>query len=431
MSLNTFIGRARLNITVTVDGGGEFSPFQESYGVPMSWSITGSATRKLPQIELTAKEITCGVPYGSDKKFRIFEMGQGNWGSTGNTSGTKTVGQIAPFSGVETSQTQLGTWTVNTQPQLSAGGKANGVAITDGYYVVNKPENKTVDDPIVINPPIDNLTRVYPGDIVFIQGTTNPKWSVKPKFRFPQPDRTFFWSPNTNPTLASGGMVDGERAKPGTIMIPEENHYIEDEDDPIDGMRYFYAGQGVMFDGQVWSKKLGDPTIYESEESPREFRNTNVAYVSDDLYEALFEGHHRQKPFVITNQDVDDDSPFQLTYDDGSGSETLDMFFRWFSPMNGAEKNMQPGYAAIHDFGDVYSNYHKSNFQWLKTRFPGIFSAGFRLTTQNTTPERQLVYGVECFENGNQTDITETVTVEGNELTNSISITLTIQTAFE
>jgi hypothetical protein len=427
MSLNDFNRRARIDITIDISGSGQFSPLTTSSGSKMNWSLAGNIIAKPPQIDLTTKEETCGLPYGSTKEFRRFEL----LGSTGNTSGTVETMQLPRRPGPLLGQTLIGTWTVNTEPVLSAGGKADDAVVENGYYVVGLPEDTTPDDPIDISPAIDFLTRVYPGDFVYVTGKGEfAKWSVAPKYRYPQTDRTFPWEPNTSPVLASGGIADGELALPGTIMLPTADFYIEDEDDAVDGMRYFYANQGVYFDGQRWGKNLPDPIVYTPETGQKEFRNIGVVYISLQRYEGLFENDHATKLFVFGNQTVDDEKPAKFTVTpEGGEPEVTDLFFRWDSPGSGYEPNIQPTISAIHDFGDAWSHYYLENRAWLNLKFPGFLGAGFTLKSRDIEPEYVIPLGVNAFEDGNITTITNEIEVDGEMLTNTFSVTLILKTS--
>jgi hypothetical protein len=426
MSLNDFNRRARIDITIDISGTGGFSPFS---GEPLSWTLSGTVKATTPIIDLTTKEETCGLPYGSTKEFRSFAM----LGSTGNTSGTVDVMQLPRRPGPLLGQTLIGTWTVNTEPVLSQGGKADDVVIENGHYVVGLPVDTTPDDPIDISPAIDFLTRVYPGDFVYVAGKAEyARWVVGPQYRYPQADRTFSWEPNTDPVLASGGIADGELALPGTIMLPAADFYIEDEEDAVDGMRYFYANQGVYFDGQKWRKNLPDPRVYIPETGIKEFRNVNVTYISPQRYENLFENDHATKLFVLGNQTINDQEPikFSVTPEGGGEPDVSDYFFRWVSPMGGYEPNIQPSVFGIYDFGDAWSNYYLQNLEWVKAKFPGLTGAAFVLKDSLLDPQSTFQFDINSFEDGNVTVNTQTIQdPDGNELTNTVTVTLSVKTS--
>lgn len=426
MSLNDFNRRAVLELSINISGSGQFSPITYT---PENWTLEGTVVSREPSINLTAREETCGLPFGSPKEFRSFLMR----GSTGNTSGTVDTGQIpytfARGNNTVLGRTYLGEWTVNTSPVLESGGKVNGEVVEGGYYIVATPEDATADDPIEITPPIDNLTRVYPGDAVYVSGTgIYARWSVGPQRRYPKPDRTFFWTPNSAPVLASGGVADGELALPGTIMIPTEDHYIEPPAEAVDGMRYFFAGVGIAYDGQTWTAQHPQPLVYEPETGPREARVINLRYSSDERYQAILENDHADKPFLFCNIPINDDTPVVYTVTPEVGEPyTTDLYFRWASPANGAETNIQPAVNPIHDFGDAWSGYHLATRAWLKQRFPGLVGAEFSLQSLGEPPILLPLF-VNCVEDGNITETTETIEWEGQTLTNTITVTLNITT---
>jgi hypothetical protein len=423
MSLNDYNRRARLDISVQITGSGQFYPFSNTSGQPVNWTLNGTVNAVQFVDELTVKEETCGVPFGSEKQFRTF----GIQGSVGNNSGVASVGQLPQFPQGLVNFQNRGTWTVNTSPVLSADGNADGDLVVRGYYTVAQPDGAGVDDPIPIDPAIDFLTRVYPGDRVSVSGTGgSSKWVVAPQYRYPKPDRTFFWIPNSSPVLASGGIVDGELALPGTIMLPTATYYIEDEAEAVDGMRYFIAGQGVQFDGQRWTKLTADAFVYEPLSGPREFWVTDVSYNSTDRDAARLENDFANRPFVSTNQTIDDGNPVQITLTyEGGEPETIDLIFRWNGGNNGAPTNIQPAVAVINNFGDAWSTYRLNTRNWLQERIPSAFGAAFRLKT--TDPEVYIELYVDEFIDGNVTEISQTVTdpETGNVLTNTYTVTLT------
>jgi len=424
MSLNDYNKRARLDIAVQIVGSGEFYPFSNASAVPVSWTLSGVVMPiDFDDGDLTVEEQTCGIPYESEKQFRTF----GVQGSVGNNSGVASVGQLPQFPQGLVNFENRGTWTVNTLPVLSANGNADGELVVRGYYTVAQPDNAGADDPIPIDPPIDFLTRVYPGDRVSVSGTGgSSKWVVASQYRYPKPDRTFFWTPNSNPALASGGLADGELALPGTIMLPTATYYVEDEADAIDGMRYFIAGQGVKFDGQRWTKLLPDAFVYEPPSGPREFWVTDVSYNSTDRDAARLENDFSFRPFVSTNQTIDDGSPVQLILSpEGSPPETIDLLFRWNGGNNGVATNIQPAVAVLNNFGDAWSTYRLNTRNWLQERIPSAFGAAFRLNT--TDPEVYIELYVDEFIDGNVTEISQTVTnpETGDVLTNTYTVTLT------
>jgi hypothetical protein len=428
MSLNTFNKRARINVSLLISGTGQFSPFVGEENVPVDWTIEGTVRQGEFVEELTVKEETCGVPLGSEKMFRSFGIFPG---STGNTSGSIPTGQLPVIPLSLLNFENRGSWIVNTSPVLSPNGYANDAQVVNGYYVVAQPEDAGIDDPIEIDPPIDGLSRVYPGDHVVTTGTgAGLEWGVAPQQRFPKPDRTYFWTPNSAPHLESGGIADGELVLPGTVMIPTSDFFIENSADYIDGIFAFIAGSGVMFNGQNWTSLVFPPYVYEPPDEPRELWFGNLSYGGTGRYDSLFESQHRQKPFVFANIPVDDSST--PTYDytfEGQSQESEGLVFRWLVPGNGVANNMIPAVSSIYDFGDAWSRFHKNTRDWLAQRFVGINGAGFTLSTTGEGGQdiKTIVLGVDEFVNGNQTVIQQTYTdPEGTTLTNSFTLTLSV-----
>jgi hypothetical protein len=435
MSTNDFNKTARLDISIQISGSGKFSPLQTGYGTMMDWTISGSMTKTPKESTETIKQQTCGQ--GIVPTEPAYFLSFGAQGSTGNTSGTIDVGALPPRNPAFLDSKPLqGTWLVNTKPVLSADGKVDGND-AGGYYIVKRPVSVIkVDDPIAIDPPIDNLTRVYEGDIVYVAGG---KWNVRPQYRFPKPDRTFFWTPNEDPVLASGGLVDGKRALPGTIMLADSNYYIAKQSDGFDGMQYFYEGQGVLFDGQVWSKQLADPLVYEKENGSNEFRNLNVAYQSLQLHEFLLEQDHQNKGQVLGYQPINYETPITFTVTppppepggDPGTPYTIDFYFYWLSPQLGIADNALPPNIR-YDFGDAWSKYYLANFEWLKARpkIGGSFiGAGFVLKSKPQAGQEEdvLFLSIDALEDGNITTITEKgADPDGNELINTFTITTTL-----
>jgi hypothetical protein len=434
MSLNDFQKRAKLDIKISISGSGAFSPLSYMYGTPADWTLTGEIETITFEDDLTIKEQTCGPENGTAHQFMHFNGG----GSTGNTSGTIPVGinpnqRLGRESYGSGDNNNLGEWDVNTKPVLSSDGKADGAESPLGFYTVKLPNGTTVDDPITLNPAIDGITRVYPGDEIFAAGSTgNRRWYYGGQLRYPKTDRTFFWTPNTNPVLKSGGLVNGVLAKPGTVMLPTANFYIEDPEDAVDGYRYAYNGQGWMYDGRRWNKLLFDPLVYEPENGAKEFRTINVSFVAElirqgYIYPLLLETMQQNKCFVVSNQTIDDDKPckFTQTVKDEDPLE-LDLKFRWGSPLFGCDANIQPSVLVLHDFEDAWSYYAKKNQDWLRPRFKNFYSAVCILG------DGELALGVDEFIDGNVTEIKETVPdPSGGELENTFTITLEIKTSLQ
>jgi hypothetical protein len=433
MSTLDFNKRASISITINISGSGQFDPTGSSTN-KMNWSLTGAITANNEESNLTTKEWLCGVPYGSvNKIYTSF----GAVSSNGNTSGTIDTG-VLPYRPIPENVIgrELGTWTVNSNPVLSNFGKVNGQTSLRGHYVVNKPADATVDDPIILDPPIDNVARVYPGDYVFLMGDgENARWYVGPQRRQPRTDRTFFWEPNVNPYLQSGGLANGVLAKPGTIMIPTANLYVENQQDRVDGIKYIYSNYGLIFNGQVWTRIISDPFVYQpspqdpsEQPPPPEFRNFEVFFsTGDQLYATLLEYDQANKPFVITSKTIDDNSPAVLTYTPDEGEPySVDLYFRWFGAM-GNENGIMPR-PVLYDFNDAWTRYHQANSDWAVARKLFTFTgAGFSLKSNTgVEPETEIFLQCERFADGDVTTITETISVDGEELTNSFSVSLDI-----
>ena len=433
MSLNDFNDTASLQIGVQISGSGKFSPLANSYGSLMDWTISGQMTKITKESTETIKQKTCGQGIVPTEPAYFLSFNAN--GSTGNTSGTIDVGMLPPRNPAFLDSKPLtGTWLVNTKPVLSANGQADGND-AGGYYIVKRPASViSVDDPIVINPPIDNLKRVYEGDLVYVSGG---RWNVFPQYRFPKTDRTFQWTPNEDPVLKSGGIADDELVKPGTIMLADSTHYISKQSDSFDGMQYFYEGQGVLFDGQVWSKQLGDPLVYENDSGTKEFRNLDIKYYSPQLYERLLETDHEDKGRVLGYQPINYETPITFTVTppppepggDPGEPYTINFYFYWMSPQLGIVDNALPAAPIRYDFNDAWSKYHLANFEWLKAR-PKIgatfIGAGIMLKSKPEAGQEEdfLYLYIDALEDGNITTIKEkSQDPKGNPIENEFTVT--------
>lgn len=437
MSLNDFNKRARLDISLTISGSGEFNPFT-SNGEPMNWTLDGDVKSTEPEINLTVKQETCRR--FTNKEFRFF----GGQTSVGNTSGTIQIGQIAPANfdllpadvvlnnpNYQTIESK-GIWKVNSDPELSSGALANGILAGNVYYTVGQPTDAKIDDPILLDPEIDGIKRVYPGDYMYKGGTLSgtPKWVLVPQYRFPKPDRTFYWVPNTAPEIKSGGKVNDVLAKPGTIMLPVAEYFTNDRSKFIDDLYYFPKGQGLYFDGQKWSSLTGSTFVYEVKNKPPEFWQ-QTDFRSFDRYEFYLDRKAYDKCFIETYQKIDDSKLVKFTSTPTSGDpENVDFYFRWYSAI-GEEDGIQPSIypGLIYDFSDAYSKYNLELVNWGKARKIFIRSAGFYLDNRDPDPEkaRRLDLAVEDFTDGNVTKIvTKYTDYDGNVLTNTITITTQI-----
>lgn len=441
MSTTDFNNTASLSIGVTVSGTGQFYPFGGGQTQPMNWTLEGEMKMKSVSKSLLKG---CGKLTTESLYYTTFSAGN----SVGSNSGTVEIGRFlinkpAIIGQAEHGQTTFGgIWKFNTEPVLSAGGLVNGEP-AEYFYIVQRPASvETVDDPILIEPPIDNLKRIYEGDLIFAD---QDQWHVAPQQRFPKTDRTFFWEPNTEPVLKAGGIIDDKLAKPGTIMLPDENYYIPKSSDGFDGMRYFYENQGVMFDGQAWAKLLPDPTVFKIDEATTEFREFDLRYLSPQRFELSLESDHRDKGFATGYMPIDYGEPFTFTETPEEGDPIVtNFYFYWTSPVGGADGAF-PSNRINYDFGDAWSKYWAANLAWIKARpkFTSNYeSAGFYLKSKNEStgegepseddpildqPELVLNLFVRYLEDGNVTVIEEkTTNDEGQEFINKFTITTSL-----
>jgi hypothetical protein len=427
MSVNDFKKRPRLSITITFECSGAFDPFT-GFG-EMNWTFSGSVSGQTGQTNPTVKEITCYPPTDPDVVWGFFSMP----GSTGNNSGRVDTG-ITPdnFAARSFSSRQEGFWKVNTDPVLSEFGKVNNTPASRSiYYVVALPDapGASVDTPIFINPPIDELRVVYPGDFVAIDrffGTQ--RWYVYPQRRQPKPDRTFFWVPNEEPVLTNDGKADGVLVKPGTVMIPTRTGNVESEN-PLLVAGYFFEGVGIMFDGQNWIDVAGAEVAKEGE--PGESWWPIPFFNSPQQDERRFDSDHSRKFLIETNTQKDQDSlSFKLT----DSPETLTFAsFGWISGGPGTTLgNLQPN-GVFYDHGDSYSYAFKKRIQWQKENGKFPLSAGGQVfvVIGSEQPQNFYVY-VDAFEDGNVTEWEETgVGFDGEELKNNYKVSVQITTTLE
>lgn len=429
MSLNNYAQTATLEISIEINGSGQFSPLPDSYGAKANWTLTGTVSAQDPSFNLTPKDLTCGT---TTKQFRTFEVA-----GVGNASGEEPQSSVFPPFNPGLTQTQTvidsGGWQVNTNPVLSSFGQVDGQPGTNRYYTVLQPLDPDAkeDDPIIINPAIDGITRVYVGDIIYASGPVGfLTWKLYPRRRLPDPKKTFLWEPNTDPTLASGGMVDGVRTKPGTIMIPLSDHYIAEPAAAIDGMRYFYKEHGIMFDGQRWNARPPQPFVYVKNDGSREFRNINAQFGYINEFDPTSNGPNAaesdcyRKQFIRSYIPIDDSNPIKFSITpDGGEEEKTDLLFRW-----GESNGIQP---PIPIFGAIpflentpWGNYVTQNIAWLQERMPTSFGVNYFL--KNESDVVFFLLGVNDAIYGGETVFTESIEVDGETLTNTITTTLSI-----
>ena len=423
MSLNTFKVRPNVTVSYLFDCSGTFDPFGPTGGtvVPIAWTLSGTITGSNRELNVPVKSITCTdqALFTQSSDFSFFDLD----GSTGNTSGYVPVGLLP-----ETREGQpLGAWTVNTSPVLQPNGKVDGgdpPAL--GYYVVALPTGATVNDPIVISPAIDTLTRVYPGDAVAVQ---NGLWRVYPQRRLGAPDRTFLWTPNTSPVVASGGLVNGVLAKPGTILIPDKDFYIAPPAPAIEGRRYFYKGQGLLFNGQLWRKKLEDP--WKSTVDPTQFWLASPNYESLNLYENLLEQTHRKKCDVYANikQDPGSELTYSVSYDGGTPFDVPAYMANFFALNIGPVGGCLQAQKIFYNHSDAYSFHEQQTRAWAKINYKLAYAAStdVYITGQIGQPDPSFPVYIDFFEDGNITQWeTEAFDPDGAVIKNNFKLTTSI-----
>ena len=440
MSTVDFNKRANLDIIVTINGNGQFDPFG-SFAFPVNWTLSGTISAKNDEpTDLTNKQRLRCTPLPADAIWTEFGAPE----SLGNESsfiesGLRPTPIIfeGPLGGF------LGDWTVNTKPVFSNNGMVDGELAKKGYYVVQIAKDKTEDDPIELDPTIDGLAKVYPGDLIYSLGDeVNRQWKRQPRERWPRPDRTFFWQPNVNPFVEEDGKIDGEMAKPGTVILPTETLDFTDPTKPFLN-RYAYAGYGWMFNGYQWLQLTNAPTKYQPpKENPSdpqpapEYRDLFVYYSQPGRFAGCLEQTQRQKSFVYTTQRIDDSATATLiiTPEPVPGQpppppETFNLRFAWAYAF--AENGIQSfsDFTPIYDFADPWTAYHKANIKWCKDRNLQFVAAPFTLTTEpGIEPQQSIELNVQSFEDGNVTTITQEIKDEnGTPYVNEYTISLSIQ----
>jgi hypothetical protein len=425
MSTIDFNERGRITISIDINGGGQFDPISGSVN-PIAWGIQGTVTAVDGDNNLTTREKLCGFNNASgDKIYTAFSATP----SVGGNSGRINTGILPTPINPQIYGQKLGTWKVNTSPVLSSDGQINGELAQKGYYIAQVADGQKYDDAIVISPAIDGIARIYAGDMIYTAPyNQGRRWYILPQDRQPKPDRTLFWDPNESPYVEENGKIDGKLAKPGTIILPTSTLDFTDDEQPFFG-KYALAGQGWLWNGYTW---LGGGAPYRSRltpTSPIQYRFLDVTYSHSDYTAGCMEIVHANKPFVFTTKQINDENPVVLTfYPEDGESYQMQLKFRWFADFLGPAA-IQPKYA-IYDFGDAWSKYHIANTEWLKTNkeFQLIGAGCVLITTDTEVPVIEL--GCEVFEDGNVTTFTTTVeTPEGGTLTNSITLTLTINTS--
>jgi hypothetical protein len=328
MSTIEFNERGRITISIDINGGGQFDPISGGAN-PISWGIQGTVTAVDGDNNLTIREKLCGFNNSlGDKIYTAFSATP----SVGGDSGRINTGILPTPIDPEFYGQDLGQWKVNTSPVLSSGGQINGELAQKGYYVAQVAEGKKYDDPIVISPAIDGITRIYAGDMMYtLPYNEGRRWYILPQERQPKRDRTLFWQPNQSPYVEENGKIDGKLAKPGTIILPTSTVDFTDDEQPFYG-RYALSGQGWLWNGYTW---LGGTAPFKWKPTPTsipQYRFLNVTYTHPDYTAGCMESVHREKPFVYTTKRVNDENPVILTYypQDGEPYE-VPLKFRWLS----------------------------------------------------------------------------------------------------
>ena len=439
MSTIDFNKRAELDITITLDGQGQFLP---GTTIVANWTISGTVAAKSDQpTDLTNKQRLRCKPLPFDAIWTEF----GAFESVGNQSSFIDTGiRPTPILFESALGQEIGPWTVNEKPILSNNGNVDGELSKKGYYVVQIAEDKTEDDFIELDPPIDGLSKVYPGDLIYSVGDeVFRQWRREPRERWPRPDRTFFWEPNETPFVEEDGKIDGEMAKPGTIILPNKNFDFTDPTKPFEG-KYAYSGYGWMFNGYEWRQLALAPFRYkppkenpDDPDPPTEYRNWQVYYGAPGRFSGCLEGTQRNKPFIYTSKKINDDPPiiYTVTFPAEEGQpppepESYNMIFRWYLDTENNQIQAPTYLTPIYDFSDAWSNYHKANIKWFKDRnLADLIGSGYYLSITPAQSEVEpIVGGVLCFEDGNSTTVTATMeNYNGQILTNSLTATVSIQ----
>lgn len=426
MSTIDFNERGRIEISIDISGGGQYDPVAGGV-VPIAWNIQGTVTTVDAENNLTTKEKLCGFDNSlGNKIYTAFSATP----SVGGDSGRINTGTLPNPIDPQVFGQYLGKWKVNTSPVLSSDGQVNGELAQKGYYIAQTAEGQKYDDPIVISPAIDGITRIYAGDMIYSMPYSGVRrWYILPQERQPKTDRTLFWQINETPYVEENGKIDGKLAKPGTIILPTSTFDFEDDEQPFFG-RYALAGQGWLWNGYEW--KGGTPPFKwkPTPTSVAQYRFLNVSYIHPDYTAGCMEETQRNKPFVYTTKRVNDETPVILTYyPEDSEPYEIPFKFRWLSDFYGAG-GIQ-GRGVVHDFGDPWSKYHLANIAWAK--FNKIFAlTGLRcdLTSDQTDPPSLIELASEVFEDGDITTFTtKAQTPEGEELTNTITVALSITTS--
>jgi hypothetical protein len=371
-----------------------------------------------------------------------------------------------------------GKWLPNTEPKIEyeIANDGKGKVKIDGentketrVYIVKNPIEDLGKDvarndvPINLEPGIVSVivgAIVYEGDIIYIypndlvidpDDPENFLIKIIRQKRYPAPDRTFIWTPNTSPVLTKGGYSDGVLAKPGTVMIPNETTSLRAYDggigpppsippDKVLTIDYVYAGMGIMFDGTDWVSLVGVPERLLKKNNKYDHRNVdlNLKYIDEDQpHIALTERFYANRPIILFSAPINK-SP--------SGEATLTAY-RPTPPDPGPEPEdltlemysfPRASFVLLYDFQDAWSKYHKDNKDWrdaITIEYGTLYTFGwgcFNPEKQEDPPappiEEFFIYAPsQTFRDGEVTEVTiknqDGETVAGSTL----SITILVQ----
>ena len=317
-----------------------------------------------------------------------------------------------------------GKWVVNETPEIKYEEDEGGVSRVeiDGdnitakrVYIVQSKETYGPavirnDQPIYLQPGVVTTGTnavVYEGDIIYIYPTQgeNVEIQIIRQKRYPKPDRTFFWTPNTSPVLTKGGYSNGVLVPPGTVMIPNKTTSLRDYDggdgpppsippDEVLPIDYVYAGQGLVFDGDDWVSLVGVPERIKKKDDTYSHRNLNLhqKYIDEDQQHiSLTEKIFANRPLIILNGPVDSAPCGQvdLTAErpdpppDPPGPEPEDLSLQVYSPDRAF-------FYLLYDFGDAWSRYHQDNKDWrdnIYIEYGDIYLFGWVAESRDAPPD--------------------------------------------
>lgn len=362
-----------------------------------------------------------------------------------------------------------GKWIPNTEPVIKYEQDSGGISrveidgeytTTTRVYIVQNPEDFDPDvirkdQPIELDAGIVTgaASIVYEGDIIYIYPTQGENFSIKVirQKRYPQPDRTFSWTPNTSPVLTKGGYSDDELVKPGTIMIPTITTSLRAYDggiapppdippDKILPIDYVYAGQGLVFDGDEWVSLSGVPTRLLKKDNTYGHRNEflHTKYIDQDQpHISLVETFFAYRPIILLSAPVDGAPSGQATLTavkpdpPDPGPEPQDLSLTLYS-------SDRAFFYLLYDFEDAWSRYHQANKDWrddINNEYPGRYMFAWGVESRDEPPpgteeplEQFTIYAPsQSFRDGEET-VVEIKDQDGNVVAgSSLSITISVQ----